>query len=648
MTSKINQTQSTQTYTTTPQRYNTGSGNNSVNNVPVGGSAAYKEGYGDKISKTQNQNLTAEEEKKLNAIYKKIEKICLEQDIDPNFAKSEKLLERIAGVQTSKELVMLKAEEIDFIVKILESHLGFGDGLGYGKKDKKDFDKLVKDLHKKFGYEKTGGSRFGQWWHNVKKGVKNVFGAETIDKCKTPEEISTYFKEKYLNDIENLSIEEKKEKYAELLREFFYTFNSIKDKNKQIMMIKSIENIAANDRDLIIELIAKCLSTEPEVLKEFGKALNENLETIVTSKDALGETLTQSEAAKMAHTAFKHMSEEDVKEALEVLNRDAKNFYEIYGEQIKELRERKANGEQLTEAEEALLIKAENVYEGKYAGATTGTIVNTNIEQENKVEILTTISNQTQELGIQEEVLETISEFVKENPEEINLPQEEFKEIMDRVTDGEYTETVNKQTQQENNVNKTNEETVTNNQTENKAPERTIVETTQQETNHDNDLGFEKREPVDSSRVENLYRQIQNNIEPLVTKEKEAQPEKNNNKNSFRSVVQAARGTTKDFTEYVKENGTFNSIVEIYNNIGDITNKGVLTYAKKLYTMLNADRQEEILRSIKSTSGFNELLAQTSDQVVMKLDTNFNSHYTNKQVEEAQKKAQKRIQHGLA
>ena len=64
--------------------------------------------------------------------------------------------------------------------------------------------------------------------------------------------------------------------------------------------------------------------------------------------------------------------------------------------------------------------------------------------------------------------------------------------------------------------------------------------------------------------------------------------------------------------------------------------------------MLNADRQEEVLRSIKSAGGFNELLAQTSDQVILKLDTNFNSFYTKQQVEEAQKKAQQRMPHGLA
>ena len=59
-----------------------------------------------------------------------------------------------------------------------------------------------------------------------KKGAKNLAGIRTIDKCETPEEISTYFKEKYLSDIEKLSFDEKKEKYAKLLREF------LKEKDK--------------------------------------------------------------------------------------------------------------------------------------------------------------------------------------------------------------------------------------------------------------------------------------------------------------------------------------------------------------------------------------------------------------------------------
>ena len=134
MAPKVNQTQSTQNYVTTPQTNNAGGGK-TVYNVPIGGDVAYREGYGDNINKNQSQNLTPEEQRKLNAIYKRIEALCHEQSIDPNFAKSEKLLERIAGVSSSKELVNLKDEEINFIIKTLESHLGWGDGLGFGKKD---------------------------------------------------------------------------------------------------------------------------------------------------------------------------------------------------------------------------------------------------------------------------------------------------------------------------------------------------------------------------------------------------------------------------------------------------------------------------------------------------------------------------------
>ena len=66
--------------------------------------------------------------------------------------------------------------------------------------------------------------------------------------------------------------------------------------------------------------------------------------------------------------------------------------------------------------------------------------------------------------------------------------------------------------------------------------------------------------------------------------------------------------------------------------------------------MLNPDRKELVLRNVasSSTSGFNELLAQTPDQVILNLGDNFTSFYTKQQVEKAKEKAQEKIQHGLA
>ena len=64
--------------------------------------------------------------------------------------------------------------------------------------------------------------------------------------------------------------------------------------------------------------------------------------------------------------------------------------------------------------------------------------------------------------------------------------------------------------------------------------------------------------------------------------------------------------------------------------------------------MLSASKQKDVLESIKSINGFNELLSHTSSQAIMKLKTNFSNHYTNRQVELAQEKVEKRRQHGLA
>ena len=66
-----------------------------------------------------------------------------------------------------------------------------------------------------------------------------------------------------------------------------------------------------------------------------------------------------------------------------------------------------------------------------------------------------------------------------------------------------------------------------------------------------------------------------------------------------------------------------------------------------MYNALNPNRQEDVLRSVESSEGFNELLAQTSDQVVLNLKDNFKSFYTNKLVDDAKEKAQEKMNHGL-
>ena len=145
----------------------------------------------DKPAKLSNDDLARYE-----SIYKKIETICKDQNIDINLAKNFNLLEKLAGVISSAELVQLNDDRIDELVSILDKSLGWGDGLGFGDKDENDLNKLVKDIHVKLGYQKTGGSKLGQVWHNIKNDIKDFFNIENINSSKTSEEINNYYQKK--------------------------------------------------------------------------------------------------------------------------------------------------------------------------------------------------------------------------------------------------------------------------------------------------------------------------------------------------------------------------------------------------------------------------------------------------------------------
>lgn len=617
--------------------------------IPIGGGVAEKEGYGDKAN---YNNLTPSETQRLNKIYKLIEKICNEQGIDINLAKNQKLLERIASVRTSKELVALSDSQIQEIVKILDDSLGWGDGLGYGKKDINDLNKLVNDISDKKALKKVGGNKWKKFWHNATQGVKGFFGGETIDKCKTKEEITNYYTKNYVNDIKkSTSLEEKKEKYKDFLKVFYYDFARCKNKEKKIAMIEAIKLLACADRETIIEIIESTFANDPAALNLFGKELNINHKAIVTNKDELGNTLSKQSATKIAHTAFKHMTEKDVKEALITLRKDAGEFYEKYGEQIKELKARRDKGEKLTEAELELLLEAENVYEGQYSGAISGTAASQNITAESKREIITTTIKDTEELGIQEEVLENVAEFAKNNPEEKSINSEEFKNLLNETTEGKYNEVV-ESVNSENPSNKSSEINTGNKSVENKSTETDTlssdVDIKEVITSSDKEpvqgsLGFaitKESELVNISTKLYEQKEVTNPVLPKVTKQTSV-PEQPNFVNTIKEYG------IDGFNLYLENNGAYKTILEFCNNIGDIANKGVWAHVLKIYDTLDANRQETLLRNIDSPDGFNELLAATSDNVVVNLKTNFNSFYTNQQIENAQNEVHKKRQHGL-
>ena len=432
----------------------------------------------DCYKKSQNKKLTAEEMQKYDAIYQKIEKICQEQDIDINLAKSFNLLEKITGVLSPSELVNLDLNIIDQAVNTLENSLGWGDGLGFGKKDIKDLTKLVNDINTKAAYKKTGGSKLGQFVHNIVNKTKSFFYSQTVENCKSAEEIDNYYQKKYLSKIESATYEEKTEIYKELLKDFYYDFNSLKNSEKQVQMVQAIKNLAAKDRLTMVKIIEQNFAQDKEALSLFGKALDMEFESIALSTDAYGQRMEKLEATNVSHIAYRHMTEADITASLDRNQTRAMSFMSENSERITKLREMRSQGIELSPEDAELLAQAE-CFEARYAGAFTGTSLNQYITDSSRTSLMSRISNDTAEIGIQNAVLETVANFIEKNPQVLLMPKEKFVSLMDSVTSGKYSQTLKILGYTTNKNNYIDDKKITNksNKSNNSNKEAQIIET---------------------------------------------------------------------------------------------------------------------------------------------------------------------------
>lgn len=447
------------------------SGKTNGTTVPIGQNN--KKTNTDSFNKTDN-SLTQAQQQRYDEIYKRIENLCKDQDIDIKLAKDFGLLEKIAGVMTKAELVQLQDNTINALIAILSNSLGWGDGLGFGDKDRDDLTKLVKDIHEKIALEKTGGSKWGQAWHNVKKGVKSIFGGKNVENCQNENEVSTYYQKKYLNNIKNATPEEKIKTYQELLREFYYDFNAQKSTEKQLQMIKAIENLAAEDRAVMVKVIENSFIQDPSALALFGKILDINFESIVLNRDGFNNTVSKNDATGMSHTAYRHMSEDDICESLNRNRERAKGFMVQHSATAGAIRDKQSKGIKLSPEEQDILARMDCI-NSRYAGALTGISSNNTLSESVKCNYLSKVSNDTTEMGIQEEVLETVVNFIKANPEAVLMPKEKFIALMDKVTNGKYSVVLKRLSKNSNNnkiiktiTQKTKEESKTQKSKENK------------------------------------------------------------------------------------------------------------------------------------------------------------------------------------
>ena len=587
-------------------------------------------------SETQNNNeLTSQQNK--NKIYKQIEELCVEYRIDIEDAKKANLLECIAGC-TSEDLVNMTEEDLKFVLNCLKFALKLDFKAFWNKRDLNDIKEIAQRANEKFVREKTGGNWLMQQVKNclTKTNLTDELTSKgyldknnQTDKEAAKQALKDYFRNEILGNLSGLSDEKIAEKYENALKQFGYLLNILKDGNDKELLTSVIEELRADKRALAAKVALASSCGDELVRAKTAKGINDNTENIVTKRDALGNAPSKDDAAEIANCAFKYMTKEDIEEALEVLNKNSKEFFEKYGDKIKELKARRDRRETLNPWEKDLLLKAENAYEARYSGAITGTCQNSGLENETKAEIRTQILEGTEDAGITKEVLNQVETYAETHKDE--LPAETRKELSNAVEEMREQHLENQakkevHTSSKPDIKTTKKEQISvDNKTETKAKVPTKVNVVSRESAVQTTL---------TSSNQTVQKKTQKAVE---SKQIFVQEEQTKSDKSIKEAVKEGPSAVK---EYFKKNSASKVITDVFNNLRFITSQATINKTTKLYSNLSAKRQEAILRKV-SNSGLNELLHHTSDTTLINIkDETFSNFFATQQVRRAGEKAE--------
>lgn len=362
-------------------------------------------------------------------VYRLIEELCVRYNINLQDAKDAMLLETIAGC-TTEELGKKSNEELEQIIRAFDNALPFRI-FSWGDKDINDVKDIAKKANKKYIDSQTGIGT----WSNTVRDIKHFFGVDTDVKSTledngfsiTPEGIKAYFDSMMKDAIASGDKEKIQEKYDFVLQKFGELLNDTEDPYQKEILQAAISRLEAPKRAMAAKLSLASCANNVEAKQAVARGLSEHFEEISCTADALGQYTSDDDNTTISYLSFANMSEEDSMGALSRMS-----------SRRKELEEKMASGEELTEAESRYY---NNVQLSQYAGAMTGACCNSYVE--NPSTILSTIDRDTAEFGIQQEVYSRAASYVEEHQNELPMTPAQFTATVDKATGNNYTKVLN-------------------------------------------------------------------------------------------------------------------------------------------------------------------------------------------------------------
>lgn len=540
-------------------------------------------------AKQKNEDTVEIKTKSVDTIYKQIEELCAEYKMSMEDVKKAQLLETIAGC-SSKELVKKSPEEIKSYIDSLKFVLKYQSFTFFWQdRNIDDVKNIAKKANQRCTYLQTGGSFFDNLFRRSKtlgKRMKEA-GFEEVNAQNTRQ----YFKNMIAEAVATKDPEKIKEAYDKALKEFGYILNDTENPDEKALLTAAISELEANKRNLASKLsISSCMNNQAAQMK-VAKGISDNYRAMTCSADALGQYTSEEDNLAISQTAFQYMSEEDSLAALD----ETKSY-------IKSLEAKVQRGEALTAEEQRYY---DSVRYSQYAGAIVG--ASCNINYSNPDNVLGQIDNDTQELGIQEQVYKTASNYVETHQDTLPITTEQFTKTVDKATNNNYS----------NVTTKTEVQTQIKTKTETPAiPE--AHKTTQ---------------PIVNESITTQKTTVTSPQTKTVTKKVEAKTTQNQEQEQeIASFEQAVKGGVKTVKKYAKENN-----VKTLDLAIDSLNSSSASHATKKWALSQfeaASNSEQILNFHKITHGSSAIAAARTmdDQTRSQLNT-FRSYYIKEAVE---------------
>lgn len=434
------------------QRTNT---NNYIENTP----ATTKQGKKPLNSvMTQNQAQQASDSTKdtssraVAKLDELLEKLCEKLEklgISTDELKKNEVLQGITGL-TEDAIKKLPEEKIKKIFEALE--VALADSVVNGKVD---FDK-AKELGKKYlialgtGWTIDGFKNAKQ--ESLSQKMERYFGIKNFSSL-PQKEIQKYVR-RYFHDTFDIPLEnartqkEKEEIIKKQLQDFGKMLAHTPDEEKAIFK-EAIHSLVAKHRARGLKTVFESFGT-PRARRRFANNWTpEDTKRLATEADTEGNVPSESDVRGSVASIFKEKDAENIKADQDILDKEAKEFFEKNKDKLAKIDEKiataKANNVEpnLTEEEKLLLRLRDNYFKSAKAGEILGTAINIDISIKDRNALLSEMNNDLFELPIYKGVLSSIDETIKLSPDILKDSNEyEINKILNNATNGNYNNVI--------------------------------------------------------------------------------------------------------------------------------------------------------------------------------------------------------------